>query len=42
MRIIEKRTDNKKINYHAYKTWFEFDLKDRPQQNPFRGLAEIR
>jgi len=23
-----------KINYHAYKTWFEFDLKGRPQQNP--------
>jgi len=30
------------INYHAYKTWFEFDLKGRPQQNPSRGLAEIR
>ena len=22
------------INYHAYKTWFEFDLEGRPQQNP--------
>ncbi len=31
-----------KINYQAYKTWFEFDLKGCPQQKPRRSFAEIR
>ena len=28
------------INYHAYKTWFEFDLEGRPQQNPSGALLK--
>jgi len=28
------------INYQAYKTWFEFDLKGRPQQNPSGALLK--
>jgi hypothetical protein len=31
---LVKGINRYKINYHAYKTWFEFDLEGHPQQNP--------
>ena len=34
------RRNSEKINYQAYKTWFEFDLKGRPQQNPSGALLK--